>query len=71
MSKPLAVLKKSGGSAADAEEEEEEGGAEAEGRARHDGGGEVKYNVEGVIRWKFIFKERPRLLISKNKKTKV
>ncbi|WZN64726.1 hypothetical protein HKI87_10g62830 [Chloropicon roscoffensis] len=51
LSKPLAVLKK-----------RREGTGDGP-----DGDGRVKYDVEGVIRWKFIFKERPRLLISKGK----
>ena len=51
LSKPLAVLKK-----------RREGTGDGP-----DGEGRVKYDVEGVIRWKFIFKERPRLLISKGK----
>ena len=35
-------------------------------RKRREENGTV-YKVAGVIRWKYIFKDRPRLLISKTK----
>lgn len=57
LGKPLAVLKKRSGTSGKAVDQE----------TSLPTPGSVKYDVEGVIRWKYIFKDRPRLLISKSK----
>jgi len=68
LSKPLAVLKKHRVGEGRPDPGEEGGEEDEKGGDRSLRDANVKYNIEGVIRWKLIFKERPRLLISKGQR---